>query len=334
MADALHLNIGLGDHDNTRALVDGTVTIAGVDATVEGAPVISEIFERMVTHRAFDVSELGLTFYLRTLDLADPPFIAIPIFPARHFRHSNVFVNTSSGIDTPQDLVGKTIGEFGMYGTDVGVWVRGILSDEYGVKPDQSRWIVGGTNRPIAPFDFIAQPHPDDVVVTPTPEGKALGPMLEAGEIDALISVDVPESVLKNSPQVAPLFPDPESVERDYFRRTGIFPIMHTVVVRRDLLKGHPGLADALYRGFCDAKDVATQHYRDGMTKQHMSIMIPWFTSLFDRNRQLLGADWWPCGVDANRAAIDTFLRYHFEQGLSGRRLICEDIFIPELMES
>ncbi|HLR99976.1 MAG TPA: 4,5-dihydroxyphthalate decarboxylase [Mycolicibacillus parakoreensis] len=334
MAGTPHLRIGLGDYENTRALIDGTVTIDGVEATFATAPVISEVFERMVAARAFDVAELGLTFYLRTLDCDDPPFIAIPVFPARHFRHSCVFVNTASGIAAPPDLAGKTIGEFGMYGTDVGVWVKGIFADDYGLRPEQSRWIVGGTNRPLAPFDFVHRPHPGDVDVTSAAAGEALGPMLEAGEIDALVSVDVPEGILRDSPRVAPLFADAESVERDYFRRTGIFPIMHTVVVRRELLERHPGLATALYRGFRDAKDVAMAHYRDGMTKQHMSVMTPWFSALVDKNRRLLGEHWWPSGVDANREAIDTFLRYHFEQGLSRRRLVCEDIFAPELLGS
>jgi 4,5-dihydroxyphthalate decarboxylase len=332
MVDTQSLKIGGNNYDHIRALVDGTVKIDGVEATFESAPVVSDIFERMVAEQAFDVAELGLTFYLRTLDLDDPPFIAIPVFPARHFRHSAIFVNTSSGIDKPEALAGKTIGEFGMYGTDVGVWAKGILADDYGVTPEQSRWIVGGTNWPIAPFDFVPQLHPADVDVTPAPEGAALGPMLEAGEIDALFSVDVPDSVRKNSPQVAPLFPDTESVERDYFVRTGIFPIMHTVVVPRELLARTPGLANAIYRGFCDAKDVAMQHYRNGMTKQHMDIMIPWFTPLFEKNRHLFGEDWWPYGVEANRDTIDTFLRYHYEQGLSRRRLTCEDIFVPELL--
>lgn len=327
------LQIGIGEHENTRALVDGAVGIDGADTAFESSD-LADIFERTVAQRAFDVSELGLTFYLRTLDLDDPPFIAIPVFPARHFRHSAIFVNTSSGIDSPDDLTGKTVGEFGMYGTDAGVWAKGILADEYGVTPDQCRWIVGGTNAPMAPFDFVTQTHPADVDVTGAPDGAALGPMLEAGEIDALVSVDVPQRLLEGSPRIARLFSDTESVERDYFRRTGIFPIMHTIVVRRELVARRPGLATAIYRGFCEAKDVAVQRYRKGATKQHMDIMIPWFGSLFDRNRRLLGDDWWPYGVEANRTTIDTFLRYHFEQGLSRRRLTCEDLFVPELLTS
>lgn len=328
----LKVKVGCREYDRTRALFDGTAKIGGVDASFESAPIVSEIFERMVRHHAFDVAELGLTFYLRTLDFEDPPFIALPIFPARHFRHSAIFINTSSGIDRPQDLAGKTIGEFATYGHDAGVWPKGILADDYGVTPDQCRWIVGGTNWPMAPLDFIPFLHPADVDVTPAPEGKALGPMLEAGLIDALISAQVPQCVLDGSPRVAPLFPDYQSVERDYFSRTGIFPIMHTVVVRKDLLAQHPHLAQAVYRGFCDAKDLAVQDYQRGRVDQHMAVMVPWFTALYEGNSRLLRDDWWPYGVQANRETVDTFLRYFFEQGLSKRRLTCDEIFAPELI--
>ena len=330
----LKLKIGCYHYDHTRALFDDTVKIDGIDATFESAPIVSEIFERMVRQRAFDVSELGLTYYLRTLDLDAPPFIALPVFPNRNFRHSAIFINKSSGIKTPQDLAGKTIGEFALYGYDAGVWPKGILSDEYGVTPDQCRWIIGGTDHPIPPFDFIPQPHPANVDVTHAPEGKALGAMLEAGEIDALISVDVPQCVLNRSPQVARLFPDYEAAERAYYKNTGIFPIMHTIVIRKELLTQHPGLAQTLYRGFRDSKEVVMEQYRQGALKQHMAVMIPWFSQLFDENRHLLPDDWWSYGVEANRKTIDTFLRYHFEQGLSQRRLTCEDIFVPELLET
>ena len=328
----LDLKIGCYHYDHTRSLFDGTVKIDGIDAKFESAPIVSEIFERMIQQRAFDVSELGLTYYLRTLDTEDSPFIALPVFPNRNFRHSAIFINKSSGIKTPQDLAGKTIGEFALYGHDAGVWPKGILSDEYGVTPDQCRWIIGGTDHPIPPFDFIPQPHPSNVDVTHAPEGKTLGAMLETGEIDALISVDVPQCVLNRSPQVERLFSDYETAERAYYRNTGIFPIMHTIVIRRELLTQHPNLAQTIYRGFCDSKEVAMEQYRNGALKQHMAVMIPWFSQLFDENRHLFPDDWWSYGVEANRKAIDTFLRYHFEQGLSQRRLTCEDIFVPDLL--
>jgi hypothetical protein len=331
---ALKLNFAYWNYDRTRALTDGSVKIDGVELNYRSDVIVSDIFERMVRGREFDVSELGLTFYLRTLDLDDPPFIAIPIFPNRFFRHSAVFVNTASGIASPADLAGKTIGELSTYGHDAGIWAKGIFADEFGFTPNRAKWIVGGVDRPQPPHDFIPQPHPADVDVSPAPPGKALGPMLEAGEIDALFSAIVPQGMLRKSPHVARLFTEYESVERDYFKRTGIFPIMHTVVIRRDLLQQHPGIAEAVYRGFCEAKSVAVKQYLTATMFHQAPTMIPWFSQLLEEDRALMSDDWWPYGVEANRTAVDTFLRYHFEQGLSKRRLTCEDIFVPELMNT
>jgi hypothetical protein len=330
----LKLKFAFWNYDRTQALVDGAVKIDGVDATFHSARIVSEIFERMIRQREFDVSELGMTYYLRTLDFDDPPFIAIPVFPNRCFRHSAIYVNTASGIKKPEDLAGKTVGEFAVYGHDAGVWPKGILSDEYGVTSDQCRWIVGGLDWPMEPIDFIPHLQPTNIEVTSAPDGKELGDMLEAGEIDALISANVPKCVLNNSPKVARLFEDYESVEREYYQRSGIFPIMHTVVMRRELLTQHPGLAKSIYQGFCDAKDVAMEQYRKSQIFNNINIMIPWFSNLIDEDRRVLGDDWWPYGIEANRKAVDAFLRYHFEQGLSKRRLTCEDIFVPQLLET
>ncbi|MEU9886708.1 hypothetical protein [Sphaerisporangium sp. NPDC051011] len=328
------LKVGVWDYDHARSLFDGTVKIDGFDATFESAGIVSEIFERMVRDQAYDVAELGLTFYLRTLDLEESPFIALPIFPNRHFRHSAIWVNTDSGITSPRDLVGKTIGEFATYGHDAGIWPKGILSDDYGFTPDQARWVVGGTNRPMKPFDFIPFLHPSDVDVQLAPEGRTLGSMLEAGEIDALISALVPQEVLQGSTKIAPLFPDYELVERDYYRRTGIYPIMHTIVVRREYLAQHPELPRAVYDGFSTSRDIAVGRLEHGRMEQHIESLVPWSSPLYERNRTLLASDHWAYGVEANRVAVDTFLRYTFEQGLSKRRLTPEDIFVPDLLDT
>ena len=330
--DKIKLTVGCSPYDRVRALFDGEVGFEGIDATFKSARIVSEIFERMIRQHEFDVSELGMTYYLRTLDFDDPPFIALPIFPNRVFRHSAIYINKASGIEKPQDLAGKTIGEFAVYGHDAGVWPKGILADEYGVTPDQCRWIVGPIDFPLQPIDFIPHPHPANVDVSQIPQGKDLGSMLEAGEIDALISANVPQCIQTKSPKVAHLFPDYKAAERDYFRRTGIFPIMHTVVVRRDLLAQHPELAEAVYRGFCEAKDLMIEKYTKGQTFNSVMNMLPWFSLLIEEDREILGDDWWPYGMAANRKAVDTFLRYHFEQGLSKRPLTCEDIFVPELL--
>ncbi len=326
------LDIAFWNYDRTRALADGSIKIDGADANFHSARIVTEIFEQMIRQRSFDVSELGMTYFLRTMDFENPPFVAIPVFPNRCFRHSAIYINKASGIKRPEDLAGKTIGELAVYGHDAGVMAKGILSDEYGLTSNQCRWIVGGIDFPMEPVGFIPQPHPADVEVVPAAKGSDLGEMLEAGEIDALISADVPRCVLEKSPRVGRLFEDYETTERAYFQRTGIFPIMHTVVVRKELAAEHPEIVKAVYDGFCDAKQVMAEQHAKGMTFNNMATMLPWFSKLVDEDRSLLGEDWWPYGMAANRKAVDAVLRYHHEQGLTKRRLTCEDIFLPELL--
>ena len=328
------LEIAFGEYDRTRILADGTVKIKGVDATFHSNRIVTEVFKGMIQEHAFDVSELGMTYFLRTMDFEEPPFIAIPVFPNRCFRHSAIYINKASGIKTPGDLAGKTVGEFAVYGHDAGVWPKGILSDEFGVTPDQSRWIVGALDWPLKPIDFIPHPHPANVEVEQAPQGTDLGAMLEDSEIDALIAADVPKCILEKSPKVAHLFENYQAVERDYYRRTGIFPIMHTVVVRRELAAERPDIIKAVYQGFRNAKDAIREQFEKGLIFNNLATMMPWFNQLVDENRALLGDDWWPYGLAANRKAVDTFLRYHFEQGLSKRRLTCEDIFVPYLLDT
>ena len=326
------LDIAFWNYDRTRPLSDGTVGIDGVDARFHTARIVPEIFGSMIKDRAYDVSELGLTYFLRTMDFDDPPFLAIPVFPNRAFRHSAIYVNKASGIKRPEDLAGKTVGELALYGHDAGVMPKGMLSDEHGVTPSQCRWIVGGIDFPMQPIDYLPQPHPGDVEVSWADAHADLGKMLEAGEIDALISADIPECVLRKSPKVGRLFEDYEAVERAYYQRTGIFPIMHTVVVKKELAAERPEVVKAIYKGFCDAKAAMAEQLVKGMTFNSMATMVPWLTKLIGENRDLLGDDWWPYGIEANRKALDAYLRYHFEQGLSKRRMTCEDIFVPGLL--
>ncbi len=330
----LKLKFGLGDYDRYRPLVDGTVKIEGVEAEFETAQVITEIFEKMIRHQAFDISEMGMSYFLRVFDLEDCPFTAIPVFPVRVFRHSAIYINNACGIKEPADLAGKKIGELALYGHDAGVWPKGILSDEYGLTPDQCSWIVGKLDWPLSSTDYVSHPHPSNVTANWPNELEDLGAKLEAGEIDALISADIPKCMLDHSPKVSQLFPDSKTMEQDYFKRTGIFPIMHLVVVRKDLLAQHPGLAAAIYKGFCEAKDATAKGYEFKKIFNNMDVMIPWLSNLINDNRALMGSDWWPYGVEANRKAVNTFLRYHYEQGLSKRMLTCEDIFAPQLLNT
>ncbi len=333
MADT-KLDIAFWDYDRTRALADGTVKIEGVDATYHSAPIVTEIFRGMIGDRSFDVSELGLTYFLRTFRNGESPFVAIPVFPNRAFRHSAIFVNRASGIETPKDLNGKTVGELALYSHDAGIMPKGVLMDESGFKPETCRWVIGGLDWPLKPIDFVPHTHPANVEVTDIAKGKELGAMLDAGEIDALISADVPKCVLEHSPNVKRLYPNYKEVERDYFKRTGIFPIMHTVIVSRELLARTPKLAQTIYEGFVKAKQAAAEKYTHGLIFNSMATMFPWFNELIEGDLALLGQDWWPYGIAANRKTLDTVLRYHHEQGITDRLFTVEDIFVPNLLNT
>lgn len=329
-----NLDIAVWNYDRVQALRDGSVRIDGVSPTYHTGRIVTDIFEAMVRQKSYDIAELGLSYFLRTMETEAPPFLLMPIFPVRAFRHSAIYVNTASGIATPADLAGKRIGELAMYGHDAGVWPKGILSDEFGVTPGQSRWLIGGIDFPLKPIDWLPQPHPPGIEVQQAPPGADLGQLLVSGEIDALISADTPRCILDGRPEVDRLFPDYVAVERDYFRRTGIFPIMHAVAVTRRLAAEQPDTLKAVYRAFLAAKTACEDHLLQGMTFNNMTVMVPWLSALLADNTATLGADWWPYGIGRNRAALDTFLRYHFEQGLSSRRLQIEDVFVPYLLDT
>ncbi|MGA8950439.1 MAG: ABC transporter substrate-binding protein [Xanthobacteraceae bacterium] len=329
----LKLHIATGDYDRTRALADGSVRPEGIELRHE-ALFAADIFKRLLQHGEFDASEMGLTFYLGTLDFDDPPFIAIPVFPVRLFRHSAVFVNRNSGIAAPGDLAGKTVGEMFFYGTDVGVWIKGIFGDEFKVPSASLRYVVGGVDRYEPKWDWLPfrPDSPAHVHVEQLDEGQTLNAKLQSGEIDALISALVPSCFLNRSPGIGRLFDNYETVERDYFARSGIFPIMHTVVIRRAIYRQHPWVARALLEAFRAAKKKAEHIYAAGMPFMNTGITIPWLTAHLEENRRLLGEDPWPYGVAANRKTLDTFLRYHHEQGLSKRRYAVDEIFAPETL--
>ena len=326
----LPIKLACWNYDRTRALMDGSVKAEGVDMTYLNL-FPAESFRRMVKDKEFEVSELGLTFYIGTLDLKDPPFVALPIFPLRFFRHSAIYVNTEQ-VRTPKDLVGRNVGELFFYGHDAGLWAKGILAEEYGVPIDSVSYSVGGMDHFVPKWDWLPFEPPAKVKVRQLDPNQTLDAMLESGEIAALYSALTPPSLLKGSKKVARLFPDYETVERDYFRKTSIFPIMHTLVIRRDVYEKNRWLAQSIAKAFKDARDQAYQLYKVGDGLMHGMFMVPWFTAHRDENRALLGEDPYPYGVEANRKVLDTFCRYHHEQGLSKRRYKPEELFAPETL--
>jgi len=328
----LKLTLACWDYDRTRALFDGRVKPEGIELDLWSTHNVGEIMQRMVRHRQFDVSELGITYYLRTLELPDPPFIAIPVFPNRFFRHSAVFVNTTRGIRSPGDLAGRRVGELQRYGHDAGIWAKGALGDDFGLKASSMTHYVGGIERTDAGPDWAPFDPPEDVAIHRLSPEQGLDDMLRRGEIDALFSAHIPPSARRSPQLVQRLFPDFERVERDYFGRTGIFPIMHTVVIRRETYDENRWIARAIMTAFEAAKAIALKAYNASDIFFNAPSMIPWLVALREKNRALLGDDYWPYGLEPNRKTLETCLRYHREQGLLKRSYRLEDLFAPETL--
>jgi len=264
-----------------------------------------------------------------TLARDDPPFIAIPVFPSRMFRHGCIFVSAKSGIREPRDLVGKRVG-VPEYQMTAPVWIRGILADDHGVKPESVEYFAGGEEQP-GREEKLKLNLPPQFRVRPLGPQQTLSRMIADGEIDALYTARAPSTFASRPNEVLRLFPDYVEAERDYYRRTRIFPIMHTVVIRRDVYRANPWIAQSLFKAFAEAK---RRTHHDLLGVHALKSMLPWLPAHVEEARRELGDDWWPYGFAPNRHVLETFLRYHHEQGLSPRRLAPEALFAPETLES
>jgi 4,5-dihydroxyphthalate decarboxylase len=324
----LRLTLACWDYDRTRALADGRVRPEGIDLNFVPLDV-EETFFRMLRYREFDVAEMSMSSYCVSLSREDSPFVAIPVFPSRFFRHSCIFVSARSGIREPKDLVGKRIG-VPEYQMTAPVWIRGILSDEYGVKPTSVKYLTGGEEEP-GRDEKLKLNLPAEFDVTPIGPDQTLAQMLADGEIDALHTARTPSTFYSRPDDVKRLFPDFVAAEKAYFRRTRIFPIMHVIAIRRSVYEANRWIARSLFKAFCQAQAVT---YHNLAVTSAMISMLPWQVAAVEEARAELGDDWWPYGFERNRAVLDTFLRYHHEQGLSPRRLEPEALFAPETFEA
>lgn len=324
----LNLSLACWGYDRVQGLVDGSVPVDGIDLTFMPLDV-EEIFFRSLRHREFDVAELSLSSYSMTLTRDNPPFIAIPVFPSRFFRHSCIFVSTKSGIEKPSDLVGKRIG-VPEYQMTAPVWIRGILQDEYGVDPASVTYCTGGEEEP-GREEKLKLDLPDKFRIEPIGPDKTLSRMLADGEIDALYTARAPSTFYREPGKVRRLFTNFVDVEKAYFGRTGIFPIMHIVAIRREIYERHRWVAQALFKAFVAAQ---RQCYEDLLVSASLKTMLPWQIAAVEETIATMGEHWWPYGIDENRKALETFLRYHNEQGLSPKRLVIEDLFAPETFEA
>jgi len=324
----LRLTLACSNYDRTRALLEERVPVDGIELTWLDLSV-EETFFRMLRHREFDAAEMSLSSYTLSLSRENPPFIAIPIFPSRFFRHSCIYIHAGSGIREPKDLIGKRIGN-PEYQMTAPVWIRGILSDEYGVPAAGPTYLSGGEEEPGRP-EKIPLSLPPQFRVEAIPSTKTLSQMIAAGEIDALYTARAPSTFGNGSGRVQRLFADFPAVERAYYLKTRIFPIMHTVVIRREVYEKNRWVAQSLYKAFVAAqKEVYDDLHDTGVLK----FMLPWLLPHVEETERLMGRDFWPYGLEPNEHVLGTFLRYSYEQGLSKRQLAPRELFAPESLES
>ncbi|MFC0385194.1 ABC transporter substrate-binding protein [Muricoccus vinaceus] len=324
---ALRLSLAIGDYDRIRPLVDGNVRIDGVD------PAFSildpeEIFFRAFKYADFDICELSLSSYTVKTANGDCPYVAVPVFPSRAFRHTSVYIRTDRGIAKPEDLRGKRVG-VPEYQLTANVWVRAIL-EEYGVKPADITWVRGGYEHP-GREEKIALRLPADVRLESLPAGATISSALADGTIDAVIGPRAPSCFERGHPQVGRLWSDPVAAASEWYGKHRIFPIMHVLGIRKDVAEQHRYLPGALVKAFEEAKSFALARLSNTAATK---VTLPFVEERLQHARALMGEDFWSYGLEANRAGIDTFLAAHHAQGLSSRRLAPEDLFHPASLES
>jgi len=317
----LPLSLAIGDYDHVRDLVSGAVPAEGIALAITRLPV-EELFYRFVTFREWAVSEMGFGPYLSMLSRGDTSMIAIPVFPSRVFRHSSIYVRADGRIREPGELAGKSIGvpEWAM---TAAIYARAVLQHEHGVPLASVRWVQGGVNEP-GRIDNMISRLPPGVSYTPAPD-RSLGDLLVAGELDAIISARPPRAFLAGDGSVRRLFQDDAEVEA--WKASQVFPIMHTVVIRRDVYERNPWIAMNLYKAFDQAKDRSLARLREITVSGYP---LPWLAHAVNRAESLLGRDWWPYGIGPNRATLDALLEYSFEQGVCHRRVGIDELFAPE----
>jgi 4,5-dihydroxyphthalate decarboxylase len=318
---ARQLTIACGDYDRTHPMIDGSVKPEGIDLNWLVLPHL-EIWTRMLNYYDFDASEISLSSYIISRTIGKP-LTAIPVFPARAFRHSYVFINTKSGIREPKDLMGKRVGlaEFQQTAT---VWIRGTLQHEYGVNLDEIDWFTW------VPRSRMEMELPKRYKVTHLPPDRKPDQMLFAGELDAIMVPSLFPSLFNPPPHIRRLFQDSQKVEAEYFRKTGIFPIMHSIALRQDVWEKEPWIARSLFKAFQRAKEDA---YARLVDLSPYKISLAWFRGPVEEQKQILGNDPWPYGFEKNRRVVETLTTYLYEQGLIQNKPPAEELFAPNTLD-
>jgi 4,5-dihydroxyphthalate decarboxylase len=317
----LPITIASWNYDRVQAVIDGRVPVDGCE--VNYLPLRpEETFHRAYINQEFDVSEIGFSAYIIATSRGGSDYVALPVFLSRLFRHSAIYIRTDRGIRAPKDLAAKKVG-VPEYQMTAAMWVRGMLQDQYGVKPNDIEWRQGGLESP-GRKDKMPMNLPPGFPLESIGDARTLSGMLAEGALDAVISAEAPSCYRDGKSPVVRLFEDYEAAERDYFRETRLFPIMHALGIRRDVHEKHPWLASSLVKAFTEAKAVAMHDLEEVVA---LKTTLPWVGSQARSTRELMGEDFWPYGVEPNRRALEAMTRYSFEQGLSVRHVGVDELF-------
>ncbi|RMF36066.1 MAG: 4,5-dihydroxyphthalate decarboxylase [Alphaproteobacteria bacterium] len=330
-AEVLTLSLATWDHDRVMALHDGRIRVPGVTLAGTIAPT-AQLFPAAVGPAPYDLTEMSISSHVMQVSRGTGEYVALPAFVSRAFRHSGFFARAGSGIESPADFAGRRIG-VPEYQMTAALWMRGILADDYGVDPRDIHWRTGaldaGTRR-----ERLALDLPEGMVVEPVAEGETLQDLLITGEIDGLLAPKPPRAFLDGDTRLVRLFPDFEAAERNWHARTGFFPIMHVIGLRRSLAEAHPWLPRALYDGFVQARDLALARLREVWLANANRLSLPWLGACMERMLAALGPDWWSYGFSANHAELAAICRYSAEQYLAARTVEPEELFHPSLLET
>ena len=320
----LPLTLAIPEYDHTRDLVSGRVQPEGIDLTCLVYPV-EEIFYRFIVYKEWEVSEISLAKYCALTAAGNEDFIALPVFPSRVFRHSSFYVRRDGPVKTIADLKGRKVG-IPEWAQTAAVYSRGFLQDQYGIPLSSIQWVQAGVNQP-GRVEKVDLKLPKGVEIARIAD-KSLNEMLLKGEIDAVMVARAPDAFVKGDPQIRRLVEDFVEVETDYYKKTGIFPIMHAVAVRRDVLAKNPWVARNLFTAFEEAKRRSIERVLEATVSL---FPIPWYFEHARKGMELFGQDYFPYGIEANRKTLETFVKYAYDQGVCKRHLDIEELFPKSL---
>ncbi len=317
------------DFKRLEALAEGTVEVEGCEVTFEVSGIGDLNTDVFSGAQTFDVTEIGLhPFMLAYANEAFRDYTLIPVFPVRLFRHKSIFIRTDLGIETPEDLRGKTVGTAGYSSTSL-TWIRGMLQDEYGIRPEDMQWIISKKDSSADMAGKVSRQEqvlPDGVSITSGSVGVDESELLTSGKVDLLFHAGEPVAYVEGDPIVGRLFPDYRTVEQTYFAKTGIFPMMHAVAIRKTTLEKNPWLAKAVFDAYSKSKQMAYGY----MAKAAWAYdMLPWYGQEFDETRAVMGDNYYSYGIPPNRKALEALFRYSYEQGLTQTHLTIEELFVP-----